>query len=275
MARPLIHPLSTFSVTGSDTRYPTRPPEPSPSAPSTSTVLGPLAIHQLQDHHQPQFQYLPEYDWTPASTSLQYLPLFNPTDQQPPPPLPLPAFSRPFSSNGPMSHTPFPLSLSLPGARMLTNHPDGSPATATASQPSIDADRPPSAPPPSIRRSSRSHLKSGERGSDRDSTGDDPDTIEDVPAAVVADPSVSRIRRTWASVYEDDVLTSDESVPSFLSLCRLDYHLLIVDAPSRTLPAAKRRRIYILSLERYINVIQYCLERNNMVVVVASASGRE
>jgi len=45
--------------------------------------------------------------------------------------------------------------------------------------------------------------------------------------------------------------------------------------PSRTLPAAKRRRIYILSLERYINVLQYCLERHNMVVVVASAAGRE
>jgi len=63
-----------------------------------------------------------------------------------------------------------------------------------------------------------------------------------------------------------------------LSLYRLRYVLDVdacICAPSRTLPAAKRRRIYILSLERYINVIQYCLERNNMVVVVASASGRE
>ena len=217
VARPVIHPLSAFSIPGSDTRHATQSSEPSSSATSTSTVLGPLPIHQLQDHHQPaQFQYLPEYDWTPASTSFQYLPLFNPTDQ-PPLPLPLPAFSRPFSSNAPMSHTPFPLPLSLPGARMLTNHPDGPPAPATATQPAIDAQkdtaRPPSAPPPSIRRSSRSHLKSGERGSDRDSTGDDPDAIDDVPTAVVTDPSVSRIRRTWASVYEDDVLTSDESVP--------------------------------------------------------------
>lgn len=212
MARP-IHPLSTLSISGngngsgSGTRNATQPPEPSPSAPSTSTVLGPLAIHQ--NHHQPQFQYLPEYDWTPTSASVSYFPLFNPTDQSP---LPLPALSRPFSSHGPMSQSPFPLPLPLSGARMLTNHPDGPPATAT--QPNIDSQkdtaRPPSAPPPSIRKGPR--LKSGERGSDRDSTGDDPDAIEDVPAAVVADPSVSRIRRTWASIYEDDVLTSDESV---------------------------------------------------------------
>ena len=200
MARP-IHPFSTLSVSG--TRHATQPPEP--SAPPPSTVLGPLAMHQNQNQNQqPQFQYLPEYDWTPASSSLSYLPLFNPTADQPV--LPLPVLSRPFSSHGHMSQSPFPLL----GASMLTNHPDGHPATAT--QPSIipqkDTTRPPSAPPPSIRRTSR--LTSGERGSDRDSTGDDRDAIEDVPAAVVADPSVSRIRRTWASIYEDDVLTSDE-----------------------------------------------------------------
>ena len=226
MARPIHpHPLSTLTASGTGTRNPhahphahaTQTQHPEPSAPST--VLGPLAIHQNQ---QPQFQYLPEYDWTPDSTSLSYLPLFNPTDQ---PALPLPPVSRPFSSHAPMSQSPFP----LPGARMLTNHPDDPPAASA--QPSIDSLEEParthSVPPPSIRKSSR--LRSGERGSDRDSTGDDRDPIEDVPAAVVADASVSRIRRTWASIYEDDVLTSDESVV-FLSLRRPN-NLLNVDGP--------------------------------------------
>lgn len=102
---------------------------------------------------------------------------------------------------------------------MLAINPDGHTATATTatatvsvSQASIDSQqemaREPSVPPPSIRKSSR--VRTGERGSDRDSTGDDPDAMDDVPATVAADASVSRIRRTWASVYEDDVLTSDE-----------------------------------------------------------------
>ena len=99
---------------------------------------------------------------------------------------------------------------------MLNVHPDA-PHTATAAQPATDAQkemaREPSVPPPSIRKSSR--LKTGERGSDKDSTGDDHDPVEDVPAGLAADSAVSRIRRTWASIYEDDVLTSDESVDIF------------------------------------------------------------
>jgi len=203
MARP-IHFLSGVSVSSRSSRGATELPEP--SAPPPLTVLGPLPISQNQ---LPQFQYLQEYDWTPTSSAVSYLPLFTPTDHSA---LPFPGVSRPFSSHGPMSQSPFPL---LGGPGMLTIHPDSH--TATIAQASIDPQKEmacePSAPPPSIRKSSR--LRTGERGSDRDSTGDDPDTIEDVPAAVVADASVSRIRRTWASIYEDEVLTSDESVWHF------------------------------------------------------------
>ena len=196
-----MYPLSSLSVPNTN-RHVTETEEPS-AAPPPSTVLDPLPISQNQ---QFQFQYLPEYDWTPTSSSVSYLPLFAPTDQ--PAALPLPGLSRPFSSHGPTSHSPFPLL----GTGMLSLPPDGH--TAPVRQPSTDSQkemaRDPSAPPPSIRKSSRP--RSGARGSDKDSTGDDHDAAEDALPAAVADSSVSRIRRTWASIYEDDVLTSDECV---------------------------------------------------------------
>ena len=209
MARP-IFPLSSLPVT--TTKRVTEPPEPS-APPPPSTALGPLSVPQNQIS---QFEYLPQYDWPPASSSLPYLPLFPPADL---PALPLPAVSRPFLSHAhpPTSHSPFPLL----GTGMLNIHPDTphpATATATAAQPATDPQkkemaREPSVPPPSIRKSLR--LKTGERGSDKDSTGDDHDPVEDVPAGLAADSAVSRIRRTWASIYEDDVLTSDESVDIF------------------------------------------------------------
>ena len=219
MARP-IHLLSSVSVSGS--RGATEPPEPSaPPPPPPSTALGPLAVPQNQQ--QPQFQYLSEYDWTPSSASVSYFPLFTPADQHA---LPFLGVSRPFSSHEPTSESPFPLL----GAGMLPINPNGPTPTPPVSQASLDSQkdgmaREPSVPPPSIRKSSRvgSGSGSGERGPDRDSTGDDRDrdAVEDVPAAAVADPSVSRIRRTWASIYEDDVLTSDECVCPPRSLPRI------------------------------------------------------